>query len=278
LAAKRRKSRKKRRDKGRRSGRPLGTRSLARQNLGCEPPQGWPGKWSCVRVGRRLNAATPKNVRFSRFSAVMRLILVDPNKETCDVLRWQFRAFPEVEVVCGRFEELPHFDCIVTAGNSFGLMDAGIDLAVVKFFGEQVMHSVQRSILDDHLGEQPVGTCLLVSTGNAAHPFVAHAPTMRAPMNIDGTDHVYLALWAAFTAIHRHNRTAERKIEIVACPALGTGTGGVYLLEAALQISLAYLHFKNPPLHINPTLAQQRHETIHYGGRWGFRNPRKTFP
>jgi len=54
----------------------------------------------------------------------MRLILVDRGKEFCDVVRWQFRSHPEVQVVCGRFEDLPSFDCVVTAGNSFGLMDA----------------------------------------------------------------------------------------------------------------------------------------------------------
>ena len=60
----------------------------------------------------------------------------------------------------------------------------------------------------------------------AAHPFVAHAPTMRVPMNIQGTDHVYLAMWAALTSAHRHNRSESRKIDCLACPGLGTGTGG----------------------------------------------------
>jgi O-acetyl-ADP-ribose deacetylase (regulator of RNase III) len=204
----------------------------------------------------------------------MRLILVDPNKETCDVMRWQFRSRPEVQIVCDRFEKLPRFDCIVTAGNSFGLMDAGIDRAVVKFFGESIQRAVQDQIIADYLGEQPVGTCLLVRTGNAAHPFVAHAPTMRVPMNISGTDNIYLAMWATLTAIHRHNRSEKTLIEVVACPALGTGTGGVDLIEASLQLLLAYEHFLSPPQFINPSFAQNRHERIHYGGKWGFQNPR----
>jgi hypothetical protein len=77
----------------------------------------------------------------------MRLILVDRGREFCEVARSQFRAHPEVEVVCGRFEELPAFDCVITAGNSFGLMDAGMDLAVVRFFGSQVMEAIQKQIL-----------------------------------------------------------------------------------------------------------------------------------
>lgn len=190
------------------------------------------------------------------------------------MMQWQFRGHPEVEVACGPFENLPAFDCIVTAANSFGLMDAGMDLAVVKFFGEGVMYAVQQRILEDYLGEQPVGTCILIPTHHSRHPFLAHAPTMRVPQNISGTDNVYLALWATLTTIHRHNRTETRKIEVVACPALGTGTGGVDLIEASLQLRLAYEHFRNPPKHINPTVAQQRHERIHFGGRWGFQNPR----
>jgi len=206
----------------------------------------------------------------------MRLIFVDRGQEFCEVLRWQFRSHPEVQIVCGRFEDLPGFDCVVTAGNSFGLMDAGMDLAVVRYFGRHVMESIQKHILDDHLGEQPVGTCIIVPTNHPAHPFVAHSPTMRVPMNIQGTDHVYLALWAALTAVHRHNRTESRKIESIACPGLGTGTGGMDAVEASLQMRLGYEHFRNPAKFINPSIAQERHEKIYYGGRWGFQNPRKT--
>ncbi len=206
----------------------------------------------------------------------MRLIIVDRGKEFCDVARWQFRSHSEVQVVCGRFEDLASFDCVVTAGNSFGLMDAGMDLAVVRFFGRHVMERIQKQILDDFLGEQPVGTCIIVPTDNAAHPFVAHAPTMRVPMNIQNTDHVYLAMWASLTAVHRHNRSGNHQIDSLACPGLGTGTGGMDPLEASLQLRLAYEYFKQPPKFINPSVAQERHERIYYGGRWGFATPRKT--
>lgn len=202
------------------------------------------------------------------------LILIDRDRDTCDVLRWQFRVHPEVQIVCGKFEELPRYDCVVTAGNSFGLMDAGMDLAVVRFFGQQVMSQIQAEILREHLGEQPVGTCILVGTGHPHHAYVAHAPTMRVPMNIQVTDHVYLAMWAALTAVHRHNRTAACRITTVACPALGTGTGGMDPMEAAWQLRLAYEHFRKPPGNINPTYAQERHERSHFRGRWGFENPR----
>jgi O-acetyl-ADP-ribose deacetylase (regulator of RNase III) len=206
----------------------------------------------------------------------MRFIFVARGNDFCDVLRRQFRSHPEVEIVCGKFEELPSFDCVITAGNSFGLMDAGMDLAVVRYFGGHVMEQIQKRILDDHLGEQPVGTCVIVPTGHPSHPFVAHSPTMRVPMNIQGTDHVYLALWAALTAIHRHNRSEALKINSIVCPGLGTGTGGMEPVEASLQMRLAYEHFCRPPANLNPSVAQDRHEKIYYGGRWGFAHPRTS--
>ncbi len=206
----------------------------------------------------------------------MKLILIDRNRDISEIFRGVFLAHAEVEVVCGRFEDLPAYDCVVTAGNSFGLMDAGMDLAVVKEFGIGVMEEIQRVIITDHLGEQPVGTCIIVPTAHPAHPFVAHAPTMRVPMNIRGTDHVYLAMWASLTAVYRHNRDHDLKIQRLACPGLGTGTGGMEPLEAALQMRMAYEHFLAHPAFLNGSRAQQIHERVHYGGRWGFEYPRHT--
>jgi len=53
------------------------------------------------------------------------------------------------------------------------------------------MKRVQERILQDYLGEQPVGTSIIVETGHHKHPFIAHTPTMRVPMPIATTDNVY---------------------------------------------------------------------------------------
>ena len=204
-----------------------------------------------------------------------RFIIVTPNKTAAEEIRWATRSSPLIEVVLGKFEEISGFDCVATAGNSFGLMDAGMDLAVLKFFGPQLQDSIQKLILEDYMGEQPVGTCLLIPTGHARHPFVAHVPTMRIPTNISGTDHVYLATWAVLTAIHRHNRATEKPIRTLVCPAFGTGTGGINPVEAGTQMRVAYDHYLKPPQYINPSMAQARHERVHYGGHWGFHHPRK---
>jgi O-acetyl-ADP-ribose deacetylase (regulator of RNase III) len=115
----------------------------------------------------------------------MKITIVDRNRSTADVFRSCFATLPDVSVACSSFEQLLEYDCVVTAGNSFGLMDAGMDLAVVRYFGRIVMERVQERILREYLGEQHVGTSIIVPTGNLDHPFVAHSPTMRVPMNIN---------------------------------------------------------------------------------------------
>lgn len=196
----------------------------------------------------------------------MKLILVDPKETLCEALREQFAGLPDVEIVRGYFESLPEYDCMVSAANSFGLMDGGVDLAITQYFGNQVMYRVQQRILDEYLGEQPVGTSMLVETGNPKHPFIAHTPTMRVPMAIAHTDNVYKAMWAMLLAVRGHNQTAEPKIEVVACPGMGTHTGEVPFRQAAKQMALAYRNFLNPPHSINWIYATDRQLQVRYGG------------
>jgi O-acetyl-ADP-ribose deacetylase (regulator of RNase III) len=151
--------------------------------------------------------------------------LVHPEEAMCAAFGQRFAGLPAVRIIRGRFEDLEPHDCFVTAGNAFGLMTAGIDAAVVRFFGDELMHRVQQRILDQFFGEQPVGTTFVLPTGHPNVPFLAHAPTMRVPGSIEGTDKVYAATWSALLAIHAHNVTSDRKIEAVAFPAMGTGFG-----------------------------------------------------
>jgi hypothetical protein len=109
----------------------------------------------------------------------VKLILVDPNDAVCDAWKLVFEQSPDISIVRGRFEALPEFDCMVGAANSFGLMDGGVDLAITRFFGLQLMERVQAHILDEYLGEQPVGTSFIIETRHPRHPFLAHTPTGR---------------------------------------------------------------------------------------------------
>jgi O-acetyl-ADP-ribose deacetylase (regulator of RNase III) len=198
--------------------------------------------------------------------ADIELILVDPQEALCRAWRAAFEKSPGVSVVCGRFEQLPDFDCMVSAANSFGLMDGGVDLAITRFFGVQLMARVQTRILHEYLGEQPVGTSFIIDTRHPKHPFVAHTPTMRVPMAISNTDHVYSAMWAMLLAVRRHNAASTTRIRKVACPGLGTATGRVAPDEAARQMALAYNWYLHPIETIDWLAVQARQAAIGRGG------------
>jgi O-acetyl-ADP-ribose deacetylase (regulator of RNase III) len=187
-----------------------------------------------------------------------RLILVDPDPALCLNWRQRFAQLPHVEVVNGVFQELPEFDCMISAANSFGIMDGGVDLAIVQFFGRNLERRVRQRILTEWHGEQPVGTSMIVETGHARHPFLAHTPTMRVPRRIDGTDAPYRAMWAMLLAVHRHNQSGTPPIRAVACPGLGTGVGHVPFPDAARQMALAWRNFLHPPDAITWHFATER--------------------
>src|SRR4051812_20867929 len=194
------------------------------------------------------------------------LWLVHPDNEMCEAFRQRFAGLPNVRVVRGRFEDLEPHDCFVTAGNAFGMMTAGIDAAVIRRFGEELMQRVQHHIMNHYFGEQPVGTAFLISTGDPALPFLCHAPTMRVPGSIDGTDKVYCATWAALLAVQAHNVSGARKVEVVALPAMGTGFGGVSFDEAARQMVAAYRHYLEPPHRLDWDFVVERQKAICYDG------------
>ncbi|MFN8419531.1 MAG: macro domain-containing protein [Anaerolineae bacterium] len=202
-----------------------------------------------------------------------KLILVDLNPQVCAAFERYFENLPNVEIFEGYFEQLREYDCFVSAANSFGLMDGGVDAAITRFFGEQLMRRVQENIIEQYFGEQPVGTSMIVETGAARFPYLAHTPTMRVPMAISRTDHVYLAMWAMLRAVHQHNQTQERQIKTVACPGLGTGVGKMSPNEAARQMALAYHNYLNPPAYINWGFASERQAQIRYGGDLSYNFP-----
>jgi len=86
---------------------------------------------------------------------VEEVVLVHPDEAMCNAFRRRFVDLPGVRIIRGRLEDLPPPGCFVTAGNAFGIMTAGIDAAVVRVFGEDLMTRVQHRIMDEYFGEQP---------------------------------------------------------------------------------------------------------------------------
>lgn len=144
----------------------------------------------------------------------MRLVLCDKNLMLCSEWQKLFKNEPGVKVICSNFEAVPEYDCIVSPANSFGIMDGGFDLALINYFGLELMKLVQAKIKNEYAGEQPVGTCLIVETGDKKHPYLAHTPTMRVPRIIREYDTIYNAMRAMLLAVQKQiNWRTAVKIE-----------------------------------------------------------------
>lgn len=153
-----------------------------------------------------------------------------------------FKNLDHFNAFHGSFSELgePNTNiCMVGAGNSFGSLTGGVDLAIRKYFGNDIEYTLQQTILEAFLGELPVGSSLVIPTGNDDIKYLAYAPTMRTPKIIAGTDIPYVATWSALTTIHRINQTLDKPIDTIIFPGMGTGTGKISLNKAAMQMVYA---------------------------------------
>ena len=131
-----------------------------------------------------------------------------------------FGDCPNFTFAISKIQEAKPHDCIVSPANSFGQMDGGIDAAIsfmlqknnyFNFIGDKV----RQQINEKYSGEQPVGTCILVETENPKFPFLAHAPTMTIPQNVNNTLNAYYAFKAVLEAINSHNKTSTNKINSI---------------------------------------------------------------
>lgn len=127
---------------------------------------------------------------------------------------------------------------IVSPANGYGIMDGGIDLIYSEYFGEKPQKEVQKKISRRPDGILPVGSAVLVETGNAKIPYMISAPTMIVPEKVDKAN-VYFAM-SAILKVANTNRNIVKKIF---CPGLATGTGGVLPIDAATEMAHCYKKF-----------------------------------
>lgn len=153
-----------------------------------------------------------------------------------------------VEIVHGNIFECKDADCIVTAGNSFGIMDGGIDWLCTMMF-DHIEDRVQTSIVaDPWRGELPIGSSLLLPIEDAYFRFFCYAPTMRTPKPCPGSINAYLAMRAALIACEQYNSTCNesKKIETIAVPLFCHGIGQMKALTCIRQITHAMRTFTTP--------------------------------
>ena len=126
-----------------------------------------------------------------------KIYIIDIDEKMIDSLIKYFRWESNVELCCCDIEtflkdNIDKIDAVTSSANSFGIMDGGLDKALVDFFGEQLQANVQRVIQEEFLGEQPVGTCATIDIPGY-NKKVLHTPTMRIPQPILDPRIIYTA-------------------------------------------------------------------------------------
>jgi O-acetyl-ADP-ribose deacetylase (regulator of RNase III) len=186
----------------------------------------------------------------------VKVVLFDINEQICDGWEREFKDYEDVIVFNGPLEDIPAVDCLTAAGNGFGIMDGGMDAAMAFQFPD-VVSNVRDGVSAEFYGEMPVGTSMIVPTGDETIPWLAYTPTMRFPRPITG-EAVYDSFRAALLAVKRFNRDQMVEalneldddddlddlevpmIKSIASPGLGTNTGNVKPFLAAKMMRLAY--------------------------------------
>lgn len=175
----------------------------------------------------------------------MQTILFHPDTDVCKALERMTARLDDVTILCARYEELHESGlaregAVVSPGNGFGIMDGGFDGVLRAIHGAELETRIKRQILSHYGPELPVGTAVATS-GAMDDQIVIYAPTMQVPMMVIGTDNVYRA---ARAAAHMAWRIG---IDTLFMPLLGTGTGGMALDDAAVQI-IAGVHDGAEPM------------------------------
>lgn len=189
----------------------------------------------------RCSPVSPSDTRHDNRSA-MRDVTIRLKALDADIVAAWSREFEYVDEVKPSQGDIlaSTADAIVSAANSFGFMDGGLDLLYSEHFGWQVEDRVREVILERFDGELPVGQAIVVPTDDADTPWLVCAPTMRVPMNVASTTHAYLAFRGALRAIRHHNEGPRRPIRTILCPAFCTGEGRMPADRCARQMRYAY--------------------------------------
>ena len=158
-----------------------------------------------------------------------------------------FKGYNNITGECTIIETCESADCIVSPANSFGMMDGGIDATLTLMLSKEhdmdyIGKKVRKEINTKYFGEQPVGTCLLISTDNDKFPWLAHSPTMTVPNDVSKTYNAYYAFKSVLGEILLHNRSVKYndRIRSVLTTTFATGYGCMELKQSLKQMKLAY--------------------------------------
>lgn len=170
----------------------------------------------------------------------MEVILFDLDIKMTECWKADFSGMENVHIENMEFSKLMNggkynIDTVVSAANSFGIMDGALDLAYRDYFGMSLQNEVQKKLYEVYLGEQPVGSSMVVDIPGF-NVKLCHTPTMRTPQPVDPRV-VYTAMRSSLVAAYKENA------RVVLIPAFAHLTGRVKAEIVSELMCRAYKDF-----------------------------------
>lgn len=179
------------------------------------------------------------------------LILCDINPRMTKAWQKDFKGI-NVDIVNYDFRELAtiypdELLVLCSAGNSYGIMGGGLDLAIAKYIPGIEEH-VRSGIELGFNGELFVGCSLVTSLVKEYLPFshLVYSPTMRFPQQLITSENVYKATRAALNALERikvqKNSALSFRTDLMSLvlPGFGGSCGGLDPEHISRTMRVAY--------------------------------------
>lgn len=171
--------------------------------------------------------------------------LCDTNKQIVEEWEEHFGSIPNFKFYTGDIFIVPipitTINAIVSPANSFGDLQGGIDYVYYKRFGHVLEERLQEIIMKEKFGELVVGDALILPLLGSTFQYYICAPTMRVPMNVEGTLNAFLSFRAVLIELIKFNtQNEDYKITNVVCPGLCTSIGKMPAEVCAKQMLQAY--------------------------------------
>ena len=170
----------------------------------------------------------------------MKIYLLDNNPLVTAAWAQYFGSEPEFSVMTDDFK---HFmdnnkvECVVSPGNSKGIMRGGYDFAISEYFGWELTDRVQEHIVKHYKGLQKPGTAFIIAIPNSKIKLI-HCPTMVKPSVIKNPKVVKDCTIATLQLAKKH------KINSIVIPAFGGFTGKVNPNDLAKLMYEGYQQIK----------------------------------
>lgn len=153
----------------------------------------------------------------------MKIYLLDININVVNAWYKVFSDCTDVKIVHSdfdRFMQSHQVDCVVSPGNSHGVMAGGYDRALSEYFGWDLTKRVQAYINQNFEGQQQVGSSFIISAGKPGINLI-HTPSMINPSRIRDPEVVYYCTKSTLKVAKQNN------VSSIVLPAFGGACGGL---------------------------------------------------